>query len=235
MAASRHHGFHRSFEAGHVGDVEGQCVLVDAPEETQQPGPGPCPRSGRPGRQTTKRFCSSVRGLNHEAARWGKCGVPANTESACSQGQGWFDCGGLRIWWNWQTRYFEVVVPKGVQVQVLLSAPTSPAETSRNHRVVRFPASEQVFEQPPAVCPQIPTDRRRFAQVRVIRRRKRKAEEPRITRITRIKRESVFFPLSSVPIREIRGDEGWSGSTTNSHNVATFEVVSALNRIVWSP
>jgi len=69
----------------------------------------------------------------------------------------------------------------------------------------------------------------------VIRRRKRKAEEPRITRITRIKRESVFFPLSSVPIREIRGDEGWSGSTTNSHNVATFEVVSALNRIVWSP
>ncbi len=30
---------------------------------------------------------------------------------------------GLRIWWNWQTRYFEVVVPQGVQVQVLLSAP----------------------------------------------------------------------------------------------------------------
>src|ERR1051326_1829575 len=28
-----------------------------------------------------------------------------------------------RIWWNWQTRYFEVVVPQGVQVQVLLSAP----------------------------------------------------------------------------------------------------------------
>ena len=28
-----------------------------------------------------------------------------------------------RIWWNWQTRYFEVVVPKGVQVQVLLCAP----------------------------------------------------------------------------------------------------------------
>src|SRR5439155_10251440 len=33
-------------------------------------------------------------------------------------------CGGLRIWWNWQTRYFEVVVPQGVQVQVLLSAPS---------------------------------------------------------------------------------------------------------------
>ena len=29
----------------------------------------------------------------------------------------------LRVWWNWQTRYFEVVVPKGVQVQVLLRAP----------------------------------------------------------------------------------------------------------------
>jgi hypothetical protein len=29
----------------------------------------------------------------------------------------------VRIWWNWQTRYFEVVVPQGVQVQVLLCAP----------------------------------------------------------------------------------------------------------------
>jgi hypothetical protein len=28
-----------------------------------------------------------------------------------------------RIWWNWQTRYFEVVVPQGVEVQVLLCAP----------------------------------------------------------------------------------------------------------------
>lgn len=28
-----------------------------------------------------------------------------------------------RLWWNWQTRYFEVVVAKAVQVQVLLSAP----------------------------------------------------------------------------------------------------------------
>ena len=28
-----------------------------------------------------------------------------------------------RIWWNWQSRYFEVVVPQGIQVQVLLSAP----------------------------------------------------------------------------------------------------------------
>jgi hypothetical protein len=29
----------------------------------------------------------------------------------------------VRIWWNWQTRYFEVVVPQGMQVQVLLCAP----------------------------------------------------------------------------------------------------------------
>ena len=31
----------------------------------------------------------------------------------------------VRIWWNWQTRYFEVVVGQPVQVQVLLSAPAS--------------------------------------------------------------------------------------------------------------
>ena len=31
-----------------------------------------------------------------------------------------------RIWWNWQTRYFEVVVPQGMQVQVLLCAPLFP-------------------------------------------------------------------------------------------------------------
>src|SRR6185369_15966242 len=30
----------------------------------------------------------------------------------------------VRLWWNWQTRYFEVVVGKPVQVQVLLSAPS---------------------------------------------------------------------------------------------------------------
>lgn len=33
-------------------------------------------------------------------------------------------CVRSRVWWNWQTRYFEVVVPQGVQVQILLSAPT---------------------------------------------------------------------------------------------------------------
>jgi len=32
-------------------------------------------------------------------------------------------CVQSRLWWNWQTRYFEVVVPQGVQVQILLSAP----------------------------------------------------------------------------------------------------------------
>jgi hypothetical protein len=30
----------------------------------------------------------------------------------------------LRLWWNWQTRYFEVVVEQSVQVQVLLTAPS---------------------------------------------------------------------------------------------------------------
>src|SRR5713226_10779499 len=33
--------------------------------------------------------------------------------------------GSARIWWNWQTRYFEVVVGQPVQVQVLLCAPFS--------------------------------------------------------------------------------------------------------------
>lgn len=28
-----------------------------------------------------------------------------------------------RLWWNWQTRNLEGVVPSGVQVQVLLTAP----------------------------------------------------------------------------------------------------------------
>ena len=35
----------------------------------------------------------------------------------------------MRLWWNWQTRYFEVVVAKAVQVQVLLSAPPFPRQT----------------------------------------------------------------------------------------------------------
>ena len=47
---------------------------------------------------------------------------------------------GLRIWWNWQTRYFEVVVPQGVQVQVLLSAPTfyEDLQTSRPVNCLTF-------------------------------------------------------------------------------------------------
>ena len=36
----------------------------------------------------------------------------------------------LGLWWNWQTRYFEVVVPKGVQVQVLLSPPIQNSSVS---------------------------------------------------------------------------------------------------------
>src|SRR4026209_1116675 len=35
----------------------------------------------------------------------------------------------LRLWWNWQTRYFEVVVGQPVQVQVLLSAPSFDSST----------------------------------------------------------------------------------------------------------
>ena len=34
-----------------------------------------------------------------------------------------------RIWWNWQTRYFEVVVGQPVQVQVLLCAPVGTLDT----------------------------------------------------------------------------------------------------------
>ncbi len=35
----------------------------------------------------------------------------------------WFTLEAVRMWWNWQTRYFEVVVPQGVQVQILPCAP----------------------------------------------------------------------------------------------------------------
>ncbi len=43
--------------------------------------------------------------------------------STCARGVHLLHYPRARIWWNWQTRYFEVVVPQGVQVQVLLSAP----------------------------------------------------------------------------------------------------------------
>ena len=39
-------------------------------------------------------------------------------------GLNWFSTARSRVWWNWQTRYFEVVVAKAVQVQVLPRAPT---------------------------------------------------------------------------------------------------------------
>src|SRR5436305_10525304 len=52
------------------------------------------------------------------------CATSQNSQNPlASDPSGASICGGLRIWWNWQTRYFEVVVPQGVQVQVLLSAP----------------------------------------------------------------------------------------------------------------
>jgi integrase len=41
----------------------------------------------------------------------------------------------LRLWWNWQTRYFEVVVAKAVQVQVLLSAPVFPLQAGETHDI----------------------------------------------------------------------------------------------------
>ena len=48
------------------------------------------------------------------------------SENALAEfGEGWFIIGRSRLWWNWQTRYFEVVVGQPVQVQVLLSAPFS--------------------------------------------------------------------------------------------------------------
>jgi Zn-dependent protease with chaperone function len=43
----------------------------------------------------------------------------------------------VRIWWNWQTRYFEVVVPQGMQVQVLLCAPLFLLKLGNLHRVCK--------------------------------------------------------------------------------------------------
>ena len=40
-----------------------------------------------------------------------------------------------RIWWNWQTRYFEVVVGQPVQVQVLLCAPSFIEKTGDSQNV----------------------------------------------------------------------------------------------------
>ena len=46
---------------------------------------------------------------------------------------------GLRLWWNWQTRYFEVVVPQGVQVQVLLTAPLLLGKTTNSGVPAQIP------------------------------------------------------------------------------------------------
>ena len=45
----------------------------------------------------------------------------------------------VRLWWNWQTRYFEVVVGKPVQVQVLLRAP----------KILRFPSEKPLKSMVP--------------------------------------------------------------------------------------
>ncbi len=41
----------------------------------------------------------------------------------------------LRTWWNWQTRYFEVVVPQGVQVQILPCAPCFIEENTQTQKI----------------------------------------------------------------------------------------------------
>ncbi len=52
----------------------------------------------------------------------------------------------LRLWWNWQTRYFEVVVAKAVQVQVLLSAPCFyEGKPGRASKIVVFRSSVKLF------------------------------------------------------------------------------------------
>jgi hypothetical protein len=48
-----------------------------------------------------------------------------------------------RIWWNWQTRYFEVVVGQPVQVQVLLCAPNKTEEKRAEGKSERAEAPYQ--------------------------------------------------------------------------------------------
>src|SRR4051812_990639 len=45
----------------------------------------------------------------------------------------------VRIWWNWQTRYFEVVVGQPVQVQVLLCAPVFQRKPVNRTRPPKIP------------------------------------------------------------------------------------------------
>ncbi len=64
--------------------------------------------------------------------------LTAPTICSPSQGipQGKF--GITRTWRNWQTRYFEVVVPYGVQVQVLPCAPNMGSGTSSGSPLVQY-------------------------------------------------------------------------------------------------
>mgnify|MGYP001327471977 CR=1 FL=1 len=50
-----------------------------------------------------------------------------------------------RSWRNWQTRYVEVVVPKGVEVRVLLTAPTQNLPTQTICHKSRMKATRRQF------------------------------------------------------------------------------------------
>lgn len=52
---------------------------------------------------------------------------------------GMFQCvSRVRLWRNWQTRYFEVVVGQPVQVQILLGAPP-PVKSQKTQCLRAFP------------------------------------------------------------------------------------------------
>ena len=67
----------------------------------------------------------------------------------------------LRLWWNWQTRYFEVVVGKPVQVQVLLSAPIFAEKNADTRKVLipRIAARSNYFFQLQIVVNRLPIDK----------------------------------------------------------------------------
>ena len=82
----------------------------------------------------------------------------------------------LRVWWNWQTRYFEVVVPQGVQVQVLLRAPfllRFPWETAEELQGAKVPDTEQTQNPPSDLVPE--NTNRRVKLPKVITHRRQKA------------------------------------------------------------
>src|SRR5439155_25433799 len=73
----------------------------------------------------------AVRRFVHAAGRGVNTGTDASRthdpllELPCAVRRSLVDyCRPVRTWRNWQTRYFEVVVPQGMQVQVLPCAPT---------------------------------------------------------------------------------------------------------------